>query len=52
MREEIGRSFRDVLARDIQDIRRIAGVKYNQGLRLLLEYYRRYFPAVINKPPK
>jgi hypothetical protein len=52
VREEIGLSFRDVLARDIRDIRRITGVKYNEGLRLLLEYYRRYFPEVISKPPK
>ena len=29
-REEIGLSFREVLARDIRDIRRIGGVKYNE----------------------
>lgn len=30
----------NVLARDIRDIRRIVGSKYNQGLHELIQYYR------------
>jgi hypothetical protein len=40
-------SFRDVLARDMRDVRRIAGPKYDEGLRQLVQYYRQNFPELI-----
>ena len=51
VRAEAGLPFRQVLARDIWDVRRIAGMKYNKGLRELLAYYRKNFPDLIQKPP-
>jgi len=48
-KKEAGMRFRDVLARDLKDLRRIAGLKYNQGIRDLLQYYRLNFPALIEK---
>ena len=51
-RAEAGLPFRQVLARDIRDVRRIAGARYNRGLRELIAYYREHFPNLINKPPK
>jgi RHS repeat-associated protein len=50
MRSEAGMGFRDVLARDIRDVRRIAPGEYNQGLRNLIQYYRTNFPGLISKP--
>jgi RHS repeat-associated protein len=47
--QEIGMAFRDVLARDIRDVRSIGGSQYNQGIRDLLDYYRTNFPSLINK---
>jgi hypothetical protein len=44
-----GLSFRDTLARDIRDVRGIAGSKYNQGLRSLIDYYRTNFPDLMAK---
>jgi len=38
--QERGMPFRTILARDIRDVRRITGSKYNQGLLELLDYYR------------
>jgi hypothetical protein len=53
---EAGMSFRDVLARDLWDIRRI-GAKfhgdpgyYNQSIKEILDYYRTNFPSLIGKP--
>jgi hypothetical protein len=46
-RADAGRSFRDVLASDIRDVRRIVGTKYDQGLRELLQYYRDEFPHLM-----
>src|SRR5438477_9306030 len=43
-RAEAGWPFRQVLARDIWDVRRIAGMKYNKGLSDLIAYSRVYFP--------
>ena len=37
-RVEAGLPFRQVLARDIRDVRRIAGAQYNSGLRALMAY--------------
>ena len=44
--------FRQVLARDIRDIRRITGRKYNKGLRDLITYYREHFSALMHKQPQ
>ncbi len=43
-RSEAGLPFRQVLARDMRDVRRIVGSKYDQGLRDLLTYYKTHFP--------
>ncbi|MCC6553980.1 MAG: hypothetical protein IT372_13295, partial [Polyangiaceae bacterium] len=48
-RSEAGMSFRDVLARDIRDVRRIVGSKYDSGLRDLLRYYREIFPDLMRR---
>jgi hypothetical protein len=42
-------SFRSTLARDIWDIKKLTGTKYNFGLNNLLKYYRKYFPGLIKK---
>jgi len=49
-REEAGLPFREVLARDISDVRDIVGSKYNEGLQDLIKYYKQNFPTLINKP--
>ena len=45
--EEAGMAFRDVLARDIRDVRQIVGTKYDDGLRQLLRYHRESFPELM-----
>ncbi len=40
-------SFREVLARDLRDVRQLFGPKYDQGLRDLLQYYRQNFPELM-----
>jgi hypothetical protein len=50
-RAEARLPFRQVLARDIRDIRRIADRKYNKGLCDLIMYYREHFPTLIYKQP-
>ena len=47
--QDSGRPFRDVLATDIRDLRRIAGNKYDASIRKLIEYYEISFPNLINK---
>jgi hypothetical protein len=47
--EDAGRSFRDVLATDIQDVRSIVGSRYNEGLRDVINYYRTNFPDLMKK---
>ena len=47
---EAGLPFRQVLARDIWDVRYIAGAKYNKGLGELIAYYRIHFPELMQKP--
>lgn len=47
--QEKGLSFRVILARDIRDVRRIVGSKYNQGLLNLIQYYRTNFPHLLSK---
>ncbi len=49
VQQETGLAFRDVLARDIRDVRNIAGSQYNQGISDLLNYYRTNFPGLILK---
>jgi hypothetical protein len=46
---EAATSFRTVLARDIRDLRGIAGRTYNPGIQDLLGYYRQQFPGLITK---
>jgi hypothetical protein len=48
-RAEAGLSFREVLARDIRDVRSLTGSKYNQGMLDLLDYYRTNFPELMAK---
>jgi hypothetical protein len=48
-RSDSGMPFRDVLARDIWDIKSINGSNYNTGLHALIEYYFREFPNLIQK---
>jgi hypothetical protein len=50
-RAEAGVPFRQVLARDIRDVRRIAGGKYNKGLQELIAYYRENFPDFMDTSP-
>jgi len=47
--QEVGMTFRDVLARDIRDVRGLSGSQYNLGLRELLDYYRMNFPVLMMK---
>jgi hypothetical protein len=47
--EDQGLSFRQVLAKDIWDIRSITGSRYNQGVLDLLDYYRTNFPELMAK---
>jgi hypothetical protein len=49
LQSDAGLSFRDVLARDIRDVRSSVGLKYNQGLRDLTDYYRRNLPDLMGK---
>ena len=49
LQSDAGLSFRDVLARDIRDVRSIVGSKYNEGLRDLTDYYRQNFPELMGK---
>ena len=51
VRTEASLPFRQVLARDIRDVRYIAGAKYNRGLRELIAYHRANFPELMQKPP-
>lgn len=44
-----GMSFREVLARDMRDIRKLFGPKYDQGPRDVLQHYKQHFPELIAK---
>jgi len=50
-RLEVELPFRQVLARDFRDIRKLFGTKYNQGLRDLYRYYQEKFPELMQKTP-
>jgi RHS repeat-associated protein len=47
--EDQGLAFRDVLAKDIRDLRSIVGNRYNSGILDLLSYYRTNFPELMAK---
>ncbi|MEO6938252.1 MAG: LysM peptidoglycan-binding domain-containing protein [Collimonas sp.] len=47
--EDAANSFRDVLMKDIRDVRNIAGTRYNEGLRDVIKYYKEYFPELMKK---
>lgn len=47
--EDAGQSFRDVLAKDIRDVRSIVGNAYNEGLQNVIQYYRQNFPGLMEK---
>ena len=49
LQQDIGLTFREVLSKDIRDVRQIVGPKYNEGLRDLINYYRRSFPDLMKK---
>jgi RHS repeat-associated protein len=42
-------AFREVLAKDIWDVRSIASSRYNEGLLDLIDYYRINFPNLMKK---
>jgi RHS repeat-associated protein len=46
---EAGMPFRNVLARDILDVKKLTGSTYNSGLQDLLLYYRTDFPQLLRK---
>ncbi|MFP1982358.1 RHS repeat-associated core domain-containing protein, partial [Lonsdalea quercina] len=48
-KQEVGLPFRQALYRDISDMRKIAGSKYNEGIRDLLTYYKTNFPDLMAK---
>jgi hypothetical protein len=47
-----GLDFRTALARDIRDVRKIVGPKYDPGLRVLVSYYRTNHPNLLSRPPR
>ena len=47
--EDAAASFRDVLAKDIRDVRGIVGSRYNQGLKDVIKYYKNNFSNLISK---
>ncbi len=49
LKEDVNLSFREVLAKDIRDVKKITGTKYNEGLQDLTNYYRKNFPDLMNK---
>jgi hypothetical protein len=46
---DVDLTFRQVLAKDIWDVRSIVGGRYNSGLKDLIDYYRTNFPDLIAK---
>jgi hypothetical protein len=49
LRTDAGLTFRQVLARDIWDVRSIVGTRYNPGLLNLIDYYRTHFPDLMGR---
>ncbi|MCC6552143.1 MAG: hypothetical protein IT372_03850, partial [Polyangiaceae bacterium] len=48
-RADAGLSFREALARDVRDVRRIVGTRYDQKIRDLLNYYYGNFPDLMKR---
>lgn len=44
-----GLSFRQALAQDVRDARRIVGTNYDNGIRELIGYYYDNFPNLMKK---
>lgn len=49
LRAEKDLGFRSVLARDLRDVRKQFGPKYDPGLRDVLNYYKQNFSELIRK---
>ncbi|MDX8255528.1 hypothetical protein [Acinetobacter pittii] len=49
LREDAKLPFRTILSKDIMDVRKISGTKYNQGLLDLLKYYKQNYPELMRK---
>jgi hypothetical protein len=47
--EDAGLSFRQILYKDIKDVRSIAGSKYNDGLTDLIDCHWENFPQLMKK---
>nr|WP_085166099.1 RHS repeat-associated core domain-containing protein [Gilliamella bombi] len=47
--QDFGLSFRQVLAKDIKDIRNIVGSKYDEGIRDIIKYYKTNYPELMKK---
>ena len=47
--EDAATSFRDVLAKDVKDVRSIVGSAFNEGLENVIKYYKEKFPDLIEK---
>lgn len=47
--QDAGLSFRDVLAKDILDLRSIVGNRYDDGVRDMMKYYKESFPELMKK---
>ncbi|WP_436897849.1 RHS repeat-associated core domain-containing protein [Acinetobacter gyllenbergii] len=50
--EDSNLSFREVLYKDIKDLKSITGTKYNSGMKDLLDYYRQHYPNLMQKQKK
>jgi len=49
-KQEAGIPFRNVLARDIRDMRKLSGSTYNEGMLDLVRHYRENAPYLMAKP--
>lgn len=49
LQSDAGLSFREVLSKDVRDVRSIVGPRYNEGLRDLINYYRQTFPDLMRR---
>ena len=49
LKEDAGLPFREVLAKDLRDVRTLTGSKYNEGMLQLIDYYRTTFPELMAK---
>lgn len=47
--EDAALHFRDVLTKDIRDLRSIVGSRYNEGVKEMLKYYKERFPELMMK---